>query len=110
MLRAYERELGYFRDASLEFAAAHPAIGRHLGLEADAAVDPFVERLLEGAAFLAARVQHRLERSVDHFANFLLDQLLPSLNAPIPSGAILKLEPGAVVSTIASPVVLPRGS
>ena len=110
LLSAYERELSWFRAASLEFAAAHPAIAGHLGLEADAAVDPFVERLLEGAAFLSARVRQRLDRSVDHFAEFMLDRLLPSVGAPVPSAAIVRLEPGAVVSTIGTPVTLPRGS
>ena len=110
LLDAYERELKYFREASLDFAAAHPAIGQHLGLEADAAVDPFVERLIEGAAFLAARVQQRLDRSVDHFADHLLDQVLPSVNAPVPSTAIVRLDPGATVSTITTQVRLPRGS
>lgn len=110
MLRAYERELKYFREASLDFAAAHPAIGRHLGLEADAAVDPFVERLIEGAAFLAARVQLRLDRSVDHFAEYLLDQLLPSANAPIPSTAMVQLDPGPLAANITAPLPVPRGT
>lgn len=110
MLRAYERELQYFRDASLDFAAAHPAIGRHLGLEADAAVDPFVERLIEAAAFLAARVQLRLDRSVEHFAEYLLDQLLPSANAPVPSTAIVRLDPGPLTAAINAPVRVPRGT
>lgn len=110
MLGAYERELKYFREASLDFAAAHPSIGRHLGLEADAAVDPFVERLIEAAAFLAARVQLRLDRSVDHFASYLLDQLLPSANAPIPSTAMVRFDPGQLAANITDPVVVPRGS
>lgn len=110
LLNAYERELGWFRSASLEFAAAHPAIAGHLGLEAGAAVDPFVERLLEGAAFMSARVRQRLDRSVDHFAEFMLDRLLPSVGTPLPSAAIVRLDPGAVVSTIGAPITLPRGS
>ena len=110
LLKAYERELGYFRDASLDFAQAHPAIARHLGIEADAAVDPFVERLLEGAAFLAARVQLRLDRSVDHFSATLLEQLLPTAASPVPSTAIVQFDPGKAMEAMNTPVTVSRGS
>ena len=44
-----------------EFAARYPKVASRLQLEPTKCEDPHVERLLEGFAFLAARVHHRLD-------------------------------------------------
>src|SRR5690349_11642401 len=59
-LRHYEQELRFLRDLAGEFASAHARLAGRFGLDADGCADPHVEWLLDGAAFLAARVQHKL--------------------------------------------------
>jgi len=53
----YERELQFIREMGREFARAYPAIGARLDLDSMECADPYVERLLEGFAFLTARIQ-----------------------------------------------------
>jgi len=56
LLSFYNRELQHLRDMGGEFAAAYPKIANRLSLEKFDVNDPYVERLLEGFAFLSARV------------------------------------------------------
>ena len=61
LLPYYNRELAAIRKAAGEFADAYPKVAARLRVTPDAVDDPYVERLLEGVAFLAARVQQRLD-------------------------------------------------
>ena len=55
LLRHYNRELAYMREMGAEFAAQFPKIAGRLGMDGIEVADPYVERLMEGVAFLAAR-------------------------------------------------------
>ena len=57
LLRYYNQELRYLREMGAEFAREFPKIAGRLGMEGMEVADPYVERLIEGCAFLAARVQ-----------------------------------------------------
>ena len=61
LLPYYNRELAALRRDAGAFAEAYPKVAGRLRLSGDAADDPYVERLLEGVAFLAARAQQRLD-------------------------------------------------
>ena len=61
LLPYYDRELAAIKRLAAEFADTHPKIAGRLRLSADAVDDPHVARLLEGVAFLAGRVHHRLD-------------------------------------------------
>ena len=56
LLRAYNDELIYLRETAREFGEEYESVAGRLGLSTPTEVDPYVERLLEGVAFLAARV------------------------------------------------------
>jgi type VI secretion system protein ImpG len=56
LLAYYESELTFLRQLGGEFARKYPKIASRLVLEPDRCEDPHTERLLEGFAFLAARV------------------------------------------------------
>ena len=60
LLKYYDRELHFIREMGAEFAAEFPKIAGRLGMDGVECADPYVERLLEGFAFLAARVQLRI--------------------------------------------------
>ena len=60
------------------------------GLEVD---DPYVERLLEGVGFLAARVQLKLDAEFPRFTQALLDIIYPHYLAPTPSMLVAQMLP-----------------
>ena len=90
LLPYYDRELVAIRRLAAEFADAHPKIAGRLRLSANAVDDAHVERLLEGVAFLAARVHHRLDDEFPELTSALLGVLYPHYLAPVPSCAIAK--------------------
>ena len=98
----YETELRFLRDLGGEFAASHPAIAGRLALDPNSCADPYVERLLEGVAFLAARVQLKLDAEFPRFTEHLLDVLLPDFLAPTPSMAIVRLTPDQTSGDLAA--------
>ena len=57
LLKYYNAELQHFREMSGEFAAEFPKVAGRLALDSFECADPYVERLIEGFAFLAARVR-----------------------------------------------------
>src|SRR6187551_176193 len=75
-----------------EFAEKHPKIAGRLRLTKDAVDDPHVARLLEGVAFLGARVQHRLDDEFPELTDALLSVLYPHYLAPLPSMSIIQFE------------------
>jgi type VI secretion system protein ImpG len=93
LLPYYDRELNALRRLAADFAAAHPKIAGRLRLTPDAVDDPHVARLLEGTAFLAARVHHRLDDEFPELTDALLGVLYPHYLAPVPPAAIVQFEP-----------------
>ncbi len=63
LMRHYEGELAYLRDMGVEFAAEFPKIAARLDIGTTEVADPAMERLLEGFAFLTARIQLKMGRS-----------------------------------------------
>src|SRR3954453_13464960 len=92
LLPYYDRELNAIRRLAAEFASAHPKIAGRLRLSADAVDDPHVARLLEGAAFLAARVHHRLDDEFPERTDPFLGLLYPHYLAPVPSCMVAQFE------------------
>jgi type VI secretion system protein ImpG len=93
LLPYYEAELSAIRRLAGEFAAANPRVAGRLRMTPDAVDDPHVERLLEGVAFLAARVQHRLDDDLPELTDALLELLCPHLLAPVPSLTTVRFTP-----------------
>ena len=106
----YERELAFLRQMSQEFAARYPATAGRLLLESNRSSDPHVERLLEGFALIAARIQHRLDDEFPELTNGILHQLYPHFISPIPSVAILQLDHDHTRSASSNLFRLPRGT
>ncbi|MEM6636301.1 MAG: type VI secretion system baseplate subunit TssF [Pseudomonadota bacterium] len=92
-LRAYERELSLLYERGREFAEEHPGIASRLGGVLQGNLDPAVDGLLQGTAFLAARVQVQIENEFSTFTSQLLDQLIPNLLAPTPAAMMVQAEP-----------------
>lgn len=109
-LDLYEEELRFMRDMGAEFALSHPKIAARLRLKDGETPDPYVERLLDGFAFLTARVRMRMDAEFPKFTESLLEAVAPNLTAPSPSAAILELEPDFSEGALKSGFRVPRGS
>lgn len=110
LLQHYNRELQHVREMGGEFAAAFPKIAGRLGLDGFECADPYVERLLEAFAFMAARVQLRMDAEFPRFTNNLLEMVYPHYLAPTPSMLIAELQPAHGEGALASGFVVPAGS
>lgn len=92
LLLYYERELTFLRDMGGEFAQKYPKIASRLVIEPDKCEDPHVERLLEGFAFLAARVHLKIDDEFPEITEALLNVLYPHYLRPVPSMSIVEFQ------------------
>jgi type VI secretion system protein ImpG len=102
----YETELNHIREVAAGFGEAHPRAAGQLRLDRDRCGDPFVERLLEGFAFLAARVRQKLDADFPVFTEGLLESVYPALLQPVPSMGIVEFTPE---DGLTEPHVVERG-
>ncbi|KRE88312.1 type VI secretion system protein ImpG [Frateuria sp. Soil773] len=108
LLRYYNRELQHVREMGGEFAREYPKIAGRLGLEGFECADPYVERLLEGFAFLAARVQLKLDAQYPVFTQHLMEMVYPHYLAPVPSMAVVQMRPDLRESALVAGHTVPR--
>lgn len=92
LLRYYNQELRYLREMGGQFAREFPKIAARLGMEGLEVADPYVERLIEGCAFLAARVQLKQDAEFPNLGQRLLDMVSPNLGAPVPAMLVAQLQ------------------
>ena len=104
----YNRELQFVREMGAEFSREYPKIAGRLGLDGFECADPYVERLLEGFAFLASRVQLKLDAQYPVFTQHLLEMLYPQYLRPVPSMAVVQLHPDRAAADLAGGHVVPR--
>lgn len=109
-LEYYEDELVHIREMAQEFAALHPAVARNLALDTVPCPDPYVERLLEGVAFLAARTRNKVDAEASRFARNVLETLYPDMLGPAPAMTMAILKPGAQVMTMPAGHKVARGT
>lgn len=109
-LEYYEEELTHVRGLASEFADLHPAIARNLSLDTVPCPDPYVERLLDGVAYLAARTRLKVDAERSRFTLSILEVLYPDLVAPAPAVGMAVLKPGQQVQTMPTGHTVPRGT
>lgn len=88
--RYYESELTYLRELGREFADANPELA---GVFAERGGDPDVERLLEGFAFLTARIRERTHDAVPELVESLSQLVLPHYVRSQPACSIVQFTP-----------------
>lgn len=112
-LNLYSKELSHLRGVVREFAEASPKIAGRLGLSASENEpdnqDPYVERLLDGFAFLTGRIQLKFENEFPRFTEALLETIYPDLLCPVPAMSIARFEPD-YTQTSGDGRLLPRDS
>ncbi len=111
LLSHYDRELHHLREMGAEFARRYEKVAGRLGLDGqstEACPDPYVERLLEGFAFLAARIHVKLDAEFPRLTQSLLQTVYPHYLAPTPSMLIAGFEPDLRSGDLAGGVTVPR--
>jgi type VI secretion system protein ImpG len=113
LLELYNSELRHIRETAAEFARDYPKIAGRLALDRDAkeaCPDPYVERLIEAFAFLAARVHLKLDAEFPRFIQGLIETVYPDYLCPVPSMAIVKFEPEESETALAAGFPIRRGT
>jgi type VI secretion system protein ImpG len=106
-LQLFEEELGHIREVGADFGRMYPRIAGRLAMGREGCDDPFVERMIEGFAFLAARTRLKLDAEYPKFCESLLETVYPLLLAPAPSMTVVELQPDP---KLAGRFVVPRGT
>lgn len=88
--RYFQSELTYLRELGREFAARHPAFA---GLFAERGGDPDVERLLEGFAFLTARIRERIDDAVPEVIEAVAEMVVPQAVRTLPACSVVEFVP-----------------
>jgi len=88
----FRDELSYLHLQGNEFAKRNPNLSRFLS---DKSSDPDIERLLEGFAFLSARLRHKIEDDFPELTHSILNLLWPNYLRPLPSATIIRFTPKA---------------
>ena len=110
LLDYYNRELVYLREMGAEFARQYPKVAGRLGMHGTEVADPYVERLLEGFSFLAARIHLKMDAEFPRFTQRLLEVVHPHYLAPTPAMAVVQFSPSMNEGALAGGVELPRGT
>lgn len=88
----YNKELRFLREMGQEFAKQYPKIASRLKLNANETPDPYVERLLEGVAYLTARTQLKIDAEYPRFVQRILEVVYPQFLYPTPASTIVKFD------------------
>lgn len=108
LLRYYNEELRHLREMGAEFAQEYPKIAGRLGMDGLEVADPYIERLMEGFAFLAARVQLKVDAEFPNFTQHLLERVFPHYLAPTPSMLVARFQPDFSEGDLVEGPVVPR--
>ena len=108
LLKLYNQELAHLREVGSEFAREFPKIASRLTMDGLEVADPYVERLLEGFAFMAARTQLKLDAEYPRFIQHLLETVYPNFLSPVPSMLVARLQPNYADPSLAKGFKLPR--
>ncbi len=93
MSNYFDTEMRLLQEEAQEFARAFPEKARHLNLQDVKDRDPYVERLLEGMAFLTGEVKRRIDDDIPEFSEALLNHIRPYFLRPFPSCTIMQFNP-----------------
>jgi len=104
MNKYYQNELDNLRDLAAEFSQAYPTIAPQLNA---ASSDPDVERILEGVAFLTAKIRQKIDDEFPEFSQGLLKHIFPHYLRPLPSATIIEFSPRNILK---NKLTIPMGT
>ncbi len=86
----YEAELSHLREQGRQFSEHYPKLAPFL---AETSQDPDIERLLEGFAFLSAKLKCKIEDAYPELSQQFLELIAPVYFRAQPSSTILEFQP-----------------
>ena len=86
----FRDELAFLKEQGAAFTEVHPQLSRFLQGKN---TDPDVERLLEGFAFLTAKLREKVEDEFPELTHSIINMLWPNYLRPIPSLSIAQFSP-----------------
>lgn len=101
----FSEELRYLRELGREFAEDDPQLAPFLG---DQAWDPGAAHLLEGFAFLTAKLALKIEDDLPQLTHPLLQQIYPNYLRPLPSLTQVRFDP--VVHALSGTQTIAKGT
>lgn len=111
LLPYFERELGFLKRYSREFAERFPKLASSLQLLAEDGNDPHIERLIQASALLNARIAKRLDDDYPEFTEALLGVLYPQFLRPLPACSIACFDcADAAGGALKATASIPRGA
>ncbi|MEW8659359.1 MAG: type VI secretion system baseplate subunit TssF [Candidatus Thiodiazotropha endolucinida] len=110
LLKYYNSELQFMREMGAEFAKSYPKIASRLSLDEFECADPYVERLLEGFSFLAARIQLKIDEEFPRFTQHLMERVFPHYLCPTPSMMVVQFQADMLEPSLGDGFLLPRHS
>ncbi len=108
LLDYYMRELAYLREQGQDFSRRYPKVASRLDFHGTESQDPHTERLIESVAFLSGRVRRDIEAEFPQVASSLLENLCPSLLAPIPSMVVMQMALDEAQGKVTAGLQIPR--
>nr|WP_229496201.1 type VI secretion system baseplate subunit TssF [Massilia polaris] len=106
----YERELGFLRRYSREFAERYPKIAGRLLIGGEVCEDPHIERMIESFALLNSRIAKRLDDDYPEFTEALFEVLYPHYLRPFPSCSIAQMDFAGAAAQLTTASVIERGT
>ncbi len=91
----FREELSFLKEQGKEFCEIHPQLSRFLH---GSTTDPDVERLLEGFAFLTARLREKVDDEFPELTHSIINMLWPNYLRPVPSMSIVAFKPNKGLS------------
>ena len=103
--RLFADEIAFLKEVGGDFAAANPTLAPLLAEEGG---DPDVRRLLEGFAFLTAKLRQRMDEDLPELLQDLIAVLAPQLLAPVPPMTTVEWLPRP--RAVSAPQLITRGT
>lgn len=110
LLPYYERELGFLRRYSREFAGQYPKIAGRLLMVGEVCEDPHVERMIQSYALLNSRISKRLDDDYPELTEALFEVLYPHYLQPFPSCSIARVDFSGIAAQLTATTQIPRGT
>jgi type VI secretion system protein ImpG len=104
----FDTEMRLLNEAAIEFARSYPEQASMLNLTEIRDRDPYIERLLEGMAYLTAHIRSRIDDDVPEISQTLIAQMWPQFISPFPSCTIVEFT--AKINQLAVPKLLRKGT
>ena len=101
----YHSELAYLRSLAHEFSRSFPEVAH---MVSERRGDRSVERVMQGAALLAARLRYRLDDDFPEIIHALFDSMWPQYLRPVPCLSLLQFTP--LPNVLRQTQVIPSGT